>query len=736
MTVASGTTINSESQSFLGDRGGSAIRHVPDTQGGGARASLFQFDLFDIWASVYRSRWWILGIIAAFIVLSIIYSLLATPIYQATATVKIEEQAAQVTGTEELQQASGGLEAERFLQTQLDIVRSRRVAREVAEDLNLFSSDRIFEILGENPAPPVIPGVTPEEAREQKVINVLLENMDVSIPAGSRLSRITFESPDPQFSASAANSFADKYISSNLQLKFDTSSYAREFLGQRLDEVRAELEQSERDALEYARSNQIVATDGGNGTGATLTASTLSQLNKAYSEAQARRIAAEEKWQQARSGRLLEIPEVLRNSAVQSLVQDRAELEADYEKELERRRENFPSVRQARAEITEIDKQIADIGTAIRASIRNDYEAARGEEKQLETRISQLRDNTLTEQTQAVELGIRNRSAQTNRQLYEQLLGRLNELNAESGIQSNNLSLVDRAVVPAYPISPNPIVNLILAIFAGLFVSAIFVFLRGQLFDLVRSPEDVRSRTNTALLAVIPKSGSERGDILEVLQDVKEPITEAYATARANIALASPEGLPRVLVFTSTVQGEGKSSSCLAIGVGLAKLGKRVLIIDADLRRPSQHGMLKVPNDRGLADLLTGSDDFAGMVRGTEIAGLSVLPSGGVSPAPTELISSMQFKGVIEQAKSEFDVVLLDSPPVLALADALLVSSIGHNVIYVIEAGRNRATAVKNAIERLTVSKATIRGTLLTKFDATDAGYLYSQDGEYTYEYD
>lgn len=696
-------------------------------------AHLFDFDLLDIWSAVYRSRWWIAAIVAGCFLLALVYALLSTPIYRATATVQIEQQAAQVTGTEEKQQNSSGLEAERFLQTELDIIRSRRIARAVAEDLGFFSNEQFLLVMGEETDPPTIAGLTPQESLEQKIVNILQDSLDVSIPPDSRLAQIAFESPDPQLSARVANSFAENYIRGNLQRKFDTSSYAREFLAQRLDEVRSELEESERSALDYARNTEIVATQDG-ARGSTLTVASLTQLNEALSNAQAERIAAEQRWRRAEQTSPLAIPEVLKNQAVQALLQDRAKLQAEYEQQLERRRENFPSVRQTNAQIAEINQQINEIAMAVRSSIRNEYTAALGEEQQLAERISQLKSETLLEQTQAVELGILQRAADTNRQLYQQLLRRLNELNAEAGIQSNNLSLVDRAVVPSYPVSPNLIVSVILALLAGMVISAIFVFLRSQIFEMIRTPEDVRTKLAKPLLGVIPKSVIDRTEYFDALQDVKETITEAYATSRASLTLSSPSGLPKTLVFTSTQAGEGKSSSCLAIGLGAAKIGKRVLIIDADLRRPNQHTLLGLDNERGLSDVLAGSGGSE-LIQKTGAANLDFMSSGGRPPAPTELFSSPEFALFIERMKGEYDLVLLDSPPLLGLADAMLIGSVGENIVYIIESGRNRSSAVRNALEKLQRVGAHISGVILTKFDAGESGYAYSDAGEYKYSY-
>ena len=702
--------------------------------GGGSQDdsfALFEFDLLDIWSAVYRSRWWVAGITGFCVLAALVFSLLTTPIYRSVATVQIEQQAAQVTGTEEQQPNTSGLEAERFLQTELDIVRSRRVARLVAEDTGVFGNEIFLEAMDESVDPISIPGLSVEEAQEEKVINILQDNLDVSIPPDSRLAQLAFESPDPQLSARIANSFAENYIRGNLQRKFDTSSYAREFLAQRLDEVRGELEEAERAALEYAKDTQIVSAPGQG----TITAASLSQLNEQFSRAQAERIAAEQKWRRAQQTTPLAIPEVLRNSAIQALLQDRANLMAEQEEQLQRRRENFPSVQQTNAQIEEINSQIDDIATAIRSSIRNEYASALGEEQQLAQRIAQLRDATLAEQTQAVELGILQRSADTNRQLYQQLLRRLNELNAEAGIQSNNLSLVDRAVVPRFPVSPNLPLNLALALVFGVLLSAIYVFLKTQLIDVIRTPEEVKSKLGLPLLGVIPMIDSDSIEYMEMLQDVKEPLTEAYATTRTALSLSSASGIPQTLAFTSTQASEGKSSTCLAIGMGAAKIGKRVLIIDADLRRPNQHTLIGLDNEHGLSDVLAGNGNAEAYIQRTPIANMDFIASGGRPPAPTELISSPAFMVMLEQMKEKYDIILLDSPPLLGLADALLLASLAENIVYTIESGRNRAASVRNSIEKLHQSGATISGVILTKFDSSESGYAYDASGAYSYSY-
>lgn len=361
--------------------------------------------LREMWAAAYRSRFWIIGIFAACIALAIVAALLTTRLYQATASVEVRQEAAKVLGTEADQEQSASADAERFLQTQLDIVRSRGVAEAVAEREGLFNGSAFLQAMGVDDENAVIPaGMTPREAQRDRVLKLLRGGMSVRYTGTTRIATISFTSPDPRLSARIANAFADAYIRSNLSRKAGASVYALDFLRGQLGEAQERLAKSEQSVVDYGRRTRIV--DAGNAAGSggssdnsarpqSLITAQLVQLNQAYSTAIADRIAAQQKWDQIARLPSLSTPDVLTNNAVQLLLEKRADIQGEYQQQLTTRQEEYPAVAAAKAQLRELDRQINALAANIRNGVRNAYQIAQAREQQLSGEIDKLKNSSM-----------------------------------------------------------------------------------------------------------------------------------------------------------------------------------------------------------------------------------------------------------------------------------------------------------------------------------------------------
>lgn len=697
-------------------------------------------DLREIWAIVYRSRFWIAAIMSLAIVAGIVVTLLMTPRYRADAAVQIDQEAIKVLGTEQSESSASIQDAERFLKTQVDVINSRAVARAVANELRLFNGDSFLNQMRDNENVEKTSSVSLADAKRERVLTVLQENLSVELPPQSRVVRIFFTSPDPALAARVANSYAENFIRLNLRRKFDSSSYAREFLREQLDEAQQRLARAERSAVEYARSKRIIdasaaATSSDRPTAPrSLTTGTLVQLNQENAEATAKRITAEQRWNRVRGANLLSVPEVLSNDAVQALLAQKAQLTAQIEQEEQTRRADYPTVRQAKARVAELDRQISTLAASIRSTIKTEYDVARTNEQALTSRVDQLKNSTFSEQSESIQLLIMRREADTFRQQYEFLLARFNQLNAEAGVQANNISLIDQAVTPIKPSSPKIILNLFLAVILGIIASTIFCYVRQTVFDTIRTPDDVLRNLHLPLLSVVPKS--ESAEIMaEELRDPKRPISEAFSSLRSTLTMSSTHGLPKTLAFTSTTAGEGKSTACYATAVSLARGGKRVLIIDLDLRRPNQHNQFGMKNTDGMSEFLSGNRNFAQVVRPTGVERVDLISGGAIPPNPTELLDPEMIAQMLKTHLADYDIILVDSAPVLAIADAISVANSVEAIVYIIESGKNLPKTILSSLARLRGTQATVAGVLLTKFDASSSGYGASYDATYQYEY-
>lgn len=704
---------------------------------GRARAAI---DFRYVVASIRANLWLIGAIIAVAMALALVATMLQTRRYTAYSTIQINDTSGKVLGAKEDQPDDANLgnwDTDRFLKTQTEIISSRGMALRVAQRLNLIGAPALYQAQGlQAPAA----GTPPDMLREQ-AIGLLAGHLDVKLPHDSRIVGISYESTNAEFSALVANTYASEFIASNLQRKFDSSTYARAFLGRQLDEAKAKLEKSEKDLNAYAREAGIIRTpdQGGSddkvGKGGSVTGSSLEQLNAAANDATAARIQAEGRWRAISSGPPLSSPAVLANPTVVALLNQKAQVEADLSQDRARHLDDYPTVRAKISQLDAINRQLQVAASNVRASVRSEYDAALATERQLKGQVERLKGETMAEQDRSVQYNLLAREVDTNRQLYEGLLERFKTLNAIAGVSLSNISVIDQAQAPRGPSSPNLFKNLAVGLVLGLGIAALVVFFKDQFDDAIRVPEDIEAKLGLALLGVVPQSrdcGPE-----EAMRDPKSPLSEAYNSLRGSLLYSTPEGLPQIMLVTSAQAGEGKTTTCIATAQGLARMGKRVLLVDADLRRPSLHKWLQIGNERGLSSLLTSHDPIATAVLPSQTDRLSLILAGPLPPSPTELLSTARIEEIFQEAASQYDVVLVDSPPILGLADAPMLAALVDGVVFVVEADRSRRGSLKAALRRLRAMRPILLGAALTKFDPLKAGNRYSEYyGYHYYQYE
>ena len=701
---------------------------------------VFKIDGRAILGTIYRNRLVLLACVLACLFASIVYLILATPMFDAEASVQIEEQSTKVFKDNDDSGSSQAFDSARFLNTQVDIIKSRSVALETARALNLLGNVDFLRRMHLRPTLATSSIMPTRQAQEQQVAAVIDSHMTVDLPLESRIATITFRSPDPVLSAQVANGIAESFIRTDLSRRYGASAYARQFIAQQLQDAKQQLERSERAALDYSSRERLIDTSNGsdasqNATTSgpkSLTVARLVSLNSAYADAVARRTQAEQKWGQAQGAAIMSLPEVLANGSVQALLQRRAQAVAEYQDQRQIRKEDFPSVRQAKAQIDELTRQIDRLSGNIRDSLRSQYEAALRQENSLKGQIGGLEQATLAEQQREVQLSILRRATDTSRSLYDTLLQRFRELNAQAGVQPNNIQLIDRADIPGGPVSPRPIIAVLLGLVAGLVTGVAAIFILENLNETVRTGEDVARKLNVPLLGSVPKVQS--ADVGADLLDLKSTVSEAYSSIRAALLLSTREGLPARIAFTSTQPSEGKTTSCFALAISLARIGKRVVVVDCDLRRPALHKMFGVPNTIGASNFLSGQAGVGDVMQPSQFENVSVITAGPIPPNPTELLSGSLFSAMIEELQKRTDVVIIDSPPILGLADAVVIGAKVDATVLVLQAGRNYHGSLKSAVARLNAGGTRLIGAIITKQNVREIGYAYSSSYYYTYK--
>lgn len=697
--------------------------------------------LLRYWQAVVRWRLVIVGIIGACLVLGVVVTLLMAPLYTARTQVEISREQKNVTNVEGLESQQEGRDLE-FYATQYALLHAESLAERVVRRLGLAKTDAFFDAHGVRPVEPVEkvgadagPTSPALRARERQAIALLLRYVDIAPIRTSRLVDIKYTSRSPQMSARIANAWVAEFIGETMDRQFASTADARRFLEQRLAALRAKVEQSERDAVAYASDKDIVTLDvtrdeqGRTFTQRTLASTSLEELNEALANASADRMAAESKAQENSADYN---SEVLTNPAIVELRTKRAEAAAEYSKLMVRFEPGYPAALALSQQIKALDQAIARETARVVNSRRQTYAEALARENDLKAQVNQLKQTLDNQRQNSIQYNIYQREADTNRQLYDALLQRYKEIGVAGTVGTSNIAVVDEAKAPTRPSSPNMPLNLALALLVGIAFAALTVYALEQIDEGVRSPEDVRSHLRMPLLGNVPLVGDFP---LNELGDPKSHISEAYFSIRSTLAFATSHGLPRSLAVTSTKESEGKSTTALALAGVIGRTGKRVLLVDGDLRSPSQHRFLGLDNEAGLSNLLAGDEDVTGLVRTTSQRGLSLLSSGPLPPNPAELLSSDRLGELLVIFLEHFDHVVIDVPPVLGLADAPLIGRAVEGIVYVVEAETTPRRAIRGALQRLGAVGSHVLGVVITKVDYSRHSYGYGYGYGYGYHY-
>ena len=671
------------------------------------------FDINALWRILWPRRFWILGAGALGLLLSLAYTLTLSPLYRSTVILELSPPAVAVRSNSSSGEEYVAPQTDwQFQATQYGLLKSRDLALRVVRELGLAGPGNGRDA----------------KARMEALAGQISGDFKVSPVTDSRLVELSFTSDSPAYAAKVVNGYAETYLKSSLERKFEASSAARTFLKERLDVSRTALDNAERQLVAYAAQNNIIITsttsEGGGSSTSTLAAASLESLNAGLAGAQQRRIAAEQRYRQAGS-----ITEV--KASTSALRKERATLETEYSEKSTYLQDSFPEMVRLKARIAAVNREIRDETATASGSLSGEYQAALAEENSLKSKVAQLTDNVQTERSRSVPYNILQRELDTNRTLYAGLLERYNDVSVSRDFDTPQAVIVDEGRVPTAPFSPNVPRNLLLGLLFGLGLGAALAYLYEYLTNSIKTADDVRSALRLPVLGVIPEK-SKADDFAVELSDPKSHLSEAYASLVTALQFATNSGFPRSLLVTSSVPSEGKSTTSYVLASQLAALGKRVLLIDADLRKPS----FIVPGeaDTGLSKLLTTNEHVDDHVLRTEFQNLFLLPCGHVPPNPSQLLNSKRMKQIMDALMEQFDCIVVDGPPSFGLSDAVLIGSICTGVLYVVESGKVRKKMAQDVVADLLASNNVILGVALTKYQFTDKrygyGYSYSNDSD------
>lgn len=686
-----------------------------------------------------RWRYVIIAAIGCCLALGMVITLLMTPKYTAVSTIEISRESDRVTDFQGVEREASVADQE-FYQTQYGLLQARSLAERVATQLKLVDDPSFFSMFGVSRSDPAFEQIngryTPagRPVRRRVAADVLLKNLDVTPTRLSRLVDIYFTSPRPDFSEKVANAWGENFIQSNLERKIQATSYGRNLLQRQLGQLKEKLDESQRQLVAYASEQKIInlpAQSGGEGTQQerSMVADDLATLNGVLARATAARIQAEARYKQGEQSGVSSAS--LDNVAVNQLREKRAELTANYQKLMIQFKPEYPAAQAIKSQIDQIDRSIAFEERHITKSFRSDYLEAVDRERGLQDKVNQLKSSYLDLRRRSIQYNIYQQEVDSNRALYDGILQRFKEIGVEGGVGVNNVSVVDGADTPQHASSPKLIINLALSLLAGLIIGGGLALVLEQMDEAFTDPTEVEDRLGLSLLGTVPRVDGVTPK--EALLDRKSDLVDAYLAVQTNLAFTTEHGAPRSFAVTSTRPAEGKSTTALALATTLARGQRRVILVDGDMRAPSVHQLGGTGHLRGLSNFLSGDDDIASLLFQMSDLGITAMSAGPIPPNAAELLTGNRLSILISRLLETYDNIVIDSPPVMGLADAPLIASRVEGVVYAVESHGVRASTVRTALARLATANVRIMGCVLTKFDAKKAHYGYGY--EYGYDY-
>ena len=700
---------------------------------------------------LYKRRW---AAIPAFVLIFLagaVSSLRTTPLYQASTQIILEKDARRATTIDSVLADRDAWSEDAFYVTQTRVLQSRHLALRAVEALELEGKPERLPPPDRFSLSPLVwagqgvawlrQGVGGESAVASPVaaipgavqagkVDHFLAALNVVPVRMSTLVDLRFRSPDAEFAARAANALAEQYIRHSLELRFDASKEANDWLSGQLEELRLKVAESDRALQEFKERNRSVSLDDRQN----IVVQKLTALNQQVTDARLARFDREARYQQLgqlrrRGAPLDAFPDVMQSAAVQQL---KSQLATEQAQQADLRRqefgENYGPLKAITAQIQTTTGRLNAEMDRIADAVRTEFETARARENAMAQALEAQKNEALGLDRHAIEYAQLDREAESNRQLYENLLLRTNETSISNEFKGSNIQVVDRAETPRMPVLPNTRRDLTLAAVGGLTVGLLLAFGVEYFDSRIKSPEEIKTHLGLPFLGIIPLAkGSENAQEAPMLADTVPPaFDEAIRAVRTAVIFSSAEPGARSVIVTSTGPGEGKTVVSSSLAITLAQAGQRTLVVDADLRRPRLHEALGRSQEPGLSNVLIGDVKLADAVRTTTVASLSLLSAGHIPPNPAELLGSARYLALFEELKTRFDWIVLDAPPVMPVTDAAIVARPAGGVLFVIGSEMTPRQSAMTAIEHLRAANAKFVGAVLNRVNIHRHAYYYA----------
>ena len=704
-----------------------------------------EFHLHELLRMLWRMRRVIVGTVILFTAVAAVIAFQLTPIYRGTAQVMIEPRQNKVL---DIKAVIAGLPTDsETINSEVEVLRSRSLAKRVVDKLDLAKDPEFNPALRKlNLIQSVFAdvkdwlGIDPRQLsdkqnkalRRSEILDTYLEHLSVNARAQTRVINIAFSSEDPRKAARITNTVADLYLVDQLEAKYEATERASKWLGERVEKLQKKVNVSERAIEKYRADAGLVA--GKNE--AKLISEQISELSSALILAKGKRAEAEARLAQAqrlmKSGSVYSAAEVLSSQLIDRLREQESEVVRKVAKLSEDYGPKHPQMISARQELRDIRRSIAREVHKIVQNLENEVQVAKAREASLRRSLTKLEKRAGDLNEKAVKLRALEREADANRALLKTMMTRFRETSVQRDITRPDARVLSAAIIPAEPYFPRPVLIIGLVLVASTFLGMLLAVAAEQLHSGFRSLDEVETMIGIGGLGLVPKLSRSTTPPDYVLKKPMSAYAEALRNIRLGVALSNVDRPPKVVLVTSSVPQEGKSSTSLALARLLAKSGQRTLLIDCDLRRPSLHHTLGMPRVPGLVEVLSEQIPVEEAVRTDEPSGLDYLSSGGHAPNPADLLGSEHMRALLQRVGGAYDLVILDSAPVISVTDSRILAGFADSSVLLVRWDKTRRETVVNALKQLDQAGASIAGVVLNQVDVKrHAQYDYSDSGYY-----
>jgi exopolysaccharide transport family protein len=726
-----------------------------------------QIDFRDYLRVILKQRWIIIAFFAIVVIVVAIHVSTAIPVYKATTRLVIEKENPNVVSIEEVMALdTSGTD---YYQTQYKIIESRTVAREVIKRLRLDQSEEFCP----SPKDDFISNLknsisdfknsiisllktdktskekeTEEYARDSGLVSAFISRIEVSPIRNSRLVDISFEAKDPVLASRIANTLASAYIDQNLEIKLVAAQGAMKWLNSRVYNERIKVEKAERALLQYKEENRII-TDFSSDV-EHVSAQKLAQLNTQVVEAASNRVEAETRFKQAaaligHSDMLDSVPEVLNNELIRQIKSMEVNLYQRMAEFSKKYGENHPQMVAIDSELKTLQKRKSQEVNRVINSLKNEYKVALAKEESLKDALSKQKQELLDLNEKAIQYGVLRREVESAQNIYELLIKRFKETSLSENMKAGNIRIIDKAEVSKTPVKPQKKRSIILAVIVGLFGGIGLAFFLEYLDNTIKTPDDLKQYLDIPDLGTVPLFATknkgnpgnpkDRTSDLIALHSPRSTASESYRGIRTNILFSTAGSVPQVILVSSAGPREGKTITAANIAITMAQAGSKIVILDCDMRRPEIHRLFGATRDRGMSNILVGVDNIGEIIQGTKIPNLDLITSGPIPPNPSEMLGSKRMESLLVALRKKYNHILIDSSPVTAVTDALVLSKSADGVIMVIRTGDMARQIVKNGIGQFNNVGAHIIGAVLNGIDLSSSKYSYYYYQYYRYYY-